>query len=360
MVRSLSAVVVASALALLPRDVVAQTEPPVPAPSKPTKPATPSKPPAPAAKAPVASGETPKKPDDRLSDEAELARVVGLYEAGKYRECSSVVERLLDPIGKAPLRQPAIVENARLYWAACLLGAGEGDAAEAPLRAAIHENPQMKPPDSLVFPQPVVQRFLKVRDSLVNEIRAAEQARIKQAQAEARQREQGLERERARVRGLETLAQQESVVVRNRRVLAFVPFGVGQIQNRQETLGYTLMASQVLLGSFSIAAVAVQSHLATGADDARRAGQAVDEEQQKDYQQAWGYARTVSFWAFAGLAVGGVLQANLEYVPEFRETRPRPLPPELRPQPAPKKAARVHYLPYADQHGGGLNVVGSF
>ena len=74
------------------------------------------------AKPPAAEPAPNKKPDDRLSDEAELARVVGLYEAGKYRLCSSEMERLLDPLGKAPLRQPCIIENARVYWAACLLG----------------------------------------------------------------------------------------------------------------------------------------------------------------------------------------------------------------------------------------------
>ena len=374
MQRFLSAVVLVSALALLlPSRAVAQTAAtPAPAPAAPrpaaapaktpavgSKPAAPgAKAPAPGAKAPAPAIDGAKKPDDRLSDEAELARVVSLYEAGKYRECSSEVERLLDPIGKAPLRQPTIVENARVYWAACLIGAGEGDAAEAPLRAAIHENPQMKPPDSLVFPQPVVQRFLKVRDSLVTEIRAAEQARIKQAQAEARQREQALERERTRMRALEKLAQQESVVVRNRRVLAFVPFGVGQIQNRQDTLGYTLMVSEVLLGSFSIACVAVQSRLAVGADEARRQGKSVIEEQQKSQQEGWGTARTISFWAFAAVAAGGVLQANLEYVPEFHETRSRPLPPSL--APTKKPGADVSYLPYFDDTGGGLNVVGRF
>jgi hypothetical protein len=358
---------VASAVALPPRDVAAEQAPAPPL--APAKPPVSSDQPAPAkAAAPpskptsmptTTAGDAQRKPDERLSDEAELARVVGLYEAGKYRECSEQIERLLDPIGKAPLRQPAIVENARVYWAACLLGAGAGDAAEAPLRAAIHENPQMKPPDSLVFPQPVVQRFLKVRDSLVNEIRAAEQARIEQAQAEARQRQQRMELERARTRGLEQLAQQESVVVQNRRVLAFVPFGVGQIQNRQEALGYTLMVSEVLLGGFSIAAVAVQSQLAATAENERRTGRFVDEEQQQSQQAAWGYARTISFWAFAGLALGGVLQANLEYVPEFRETRKRRLPPELE-APPPRKVGSIHYLPYADPHGAGLNVVGSF
>lgn len=313
---------------------------------------------------PPTSGTTPKRPEYRLSDDAELARVAGLYEAGKYAECSTEIERLLDPTGKTPLRQPAIVENARVYWAACLLGQGQPDASEAPLRAAIHENPQMKAPDSLVFPQPVVQRFLKVRDSLVSEIRAAEQARIKQAQQEARKREELLELERLRTRELEKLASQELVVVQNRRVLAFVPFGVGQLQNRQDALGYTLMVAEVLLGTMSITAVAVQSHIAVSADELRREGKSVDEEQVNRAQNAWGTVRDVSFWGFAGLAVAGVIQAQIEFVPEFREVRQRQLPKNLAPAPAPTKAGKagvdVSYAPYATPTGGGLSLFGRF
>jgi hypothetical protein len=350
-------VVSASVLASLPGVASAQT-PPAPTPAT-AKPATvkPAAAPSTPTKAATSATET-RRPVERLSDEAELARVVSLYEAAKYQDCSNEIERLLDPLGKTPLRQPTIVENARVYWAACLLGAGQPELADAPLRAAIHENPQMKPPDALVFPQPVVQRFLKVRDSLVSEIRAAEEARIKQARQEALQREQVLERDRLRMLALERLAQQELVVVRNRRVLSFVPFGVGQLQNRQETLGYTLMASEALLASLSIAAVAVQSRIAVEADDLRRQGKVVDV---NDTLAAWGTVRTASFWAFAALAVGGVLQAQLEYVPEFRETRSRPLPPSLRPGPRPESAARdVSYLPYFDGQSGGLNVVGRF
>jgi hypothetical protein len=311
-------------------------------------------------RAPSAKPSDTKRPEDRLSDEAELARVAGLYEAGKYVECSTEIERLLDPTGKTPLRQPGIVENARVYWSACLLGQGQPEASEAPLRAAIHENPQMKPPDSLVFPQPVVQRFLKVRDSLISEIRAAEQTRIKQAQSEARKREESLELERLRTRELEKLASQELVVVPNRRVLAFVPFGVGQLQNRQDVLGYTLMISEVLLGTLSISAVAVQSHISVSADQLRREGKTVDEEQVNRAQNAWGTVRDVSFWAFAGLAVGGVIQAQVEFVPEFREVRQRPLPKSLAPAAAMSKPQVVSYAPYATPDGGGLSVFGRF
>ena len=369
MQRSLTAVVLVSALGLLSSRAAAQSTPGAPGVSPASgspsavpaaKPAVPSgKRTAPGAKTPAPT-EAPKKPDDRLSDEAELARVVGLYDAGKYAECSSEIERLLDPLGKAPLKQAAIVENARVYWADCLIGAGQPDAAEAPLRAAIHENPTMKPPDSLVFPQPVVQRFLKVRDSLVNEIRAAEQARIKQAQAEAQLREQALARDRSRMRSLEKLAQQESVVVKNRRILSLLPFGVGQIQNRQETLGYALMVSEAALIGVSIASVIVQSQLVVEADEARRRGEKVIEEDLNDTISGWGTARTITFWAFAGLAVGGILQAQIEYVPEYRETRTRPLPPELRAPPPKKSGANVSYAPYFDDKGGGLNVISRF
>ena len=352
--RLLSAVVFASVGTLMSVRAAAQA----PASSGPS--ARPPTQAAPAKPAPSASAEgAVKKADDRLSDEAELARVVGLYEAGKYDECSTEIERLLDPTGRYPLRQVGVVEKARVYWAACLLGGGDADAADAPLRAAIHENPQMKAPDSLVFPQPVVQRFLKVRDSLVNEIRAAEEARIKQAQAEARQREQSLARERARMAALEKLASQETVVVKNRRVLAFVPFGVGQIQNRQETLGYTLMASEVLLGSLSIAAIAVQSRLAVQADELVRTDGTVKAASYEATQRTWSNVKTLSFWGFAALAVGGVLHAQLEFVPEFRQTRPRKLPPELAPTSLPRPTS-VSALPFVGADSAGLSVTGRF
>lgn len=356
MQRFLSAVAIASLGVLRAAPAVAQS-PAAPAGQTPT-PVRPAE--AGSAKPSVAGpSSVSKKPPPQLSDEAELTRVAGLYEAGKYHECSTEIERLLDPTGHTLLRQPAIVESARVYWAACLMGVGESDAADAPLRAAIHENPQMKPPDSLVFPQPVIERFLKVRDSLINEIRAAEQARIRQAQAEARQRQQSLERDRNRMRALEKLAAQQVVIVKNRRWLAAIPFGVGQFQNREPAFGVTLLVGEVLLSAASLTAIIVQSKLATQADELRRSGGTVDDERLQRNQSAWGTVRTVSFWAFAGLAAGGIAQAQLEFVPEFREYHQRTLPPALLPSPS-GKSGEVSALPYVDARGGGLSVSGRF
>src|SRR5690349_3978036 len=123
MQRSLSAVVLSIVLALAPRHGEAQvtktTQGQAGAKGAASKPAPSSAPPPAAPSDPTSA----RKPDDRLSDEAELARIAGLYEAGKYRECNSELERLLDPLSKAPLKVAAIVATARVYWAACLMGA---------------------------------------------------------------------------------------------------------------------------------------------------------------------------------------------------------------------------------------------
>jgi len=297
----------------------------------------------------------------RLNDAAELARVVSLYDAGKYGECADSLNRLLSGDSAHPFHDPDVIENARIYHAACLIGSGQTQLADEPLRAAIRQNPQMKPPDSLVFPQPVIERFLKVRDSLISEIRAAEEARIRQAQAEARQRQQALERDRNRMRALEKLAEQETVVFKNQRWLALLPFGVGQFQNREPALGTTLLVSEVLLSAASLTAVIAQSKLATQADNLRRSGGTVDEERLQQSQRAWSTVKTGGFWAFAALAVAGVVQAQIEFVPEFREYRQRPLPKGLSPSPtALPQPTDVSALPYLDRGGAGLSLSGRF
>jgi hypothetical protein len=365
MLRSPSAVVLASVALLSATPALAQSEPaqerkPAGAPPKAQsteKPAT--------GKAPAAAGAGERRGEARLSDEAELARVVSLYEAGMYDECSGELERLLDPTGRAPLRQPNIVENARVYWAACLMGGGKPELADAPLRAAIHENPQMKPPDSLVFPQPVVNRFFAVRDSLISEIRAAEQKRIKEAEEQARKQELRRQQDLRRMRELEQLARQELVVIRNHRVLSFVPFGVGQIQNRREALGYTLMVSQVLLGSSTIAAIAVQSHWDREVYEQERQGRKPIAADVNSTFRTWTAVRDVSAWGFLTLAVGGVIHAQLDYQPEYREIRQRLLPARLRsPEPVPaeqrSQSASVSAVPYVTPEGAGVSAWGRF
>ncbi|MEP7050129.1 MAG: hypothetical protein ABJB12_07245 [Pseudomonadota bacterium] len=263
----------------------------------------------------------------RLNDRAELARVVSLYEAGKYGECAESFHRLLSADSPRPLRDPDVVESARIYHAACLIGIGQNQQADEPLRAAIRVNPQMKPPDSLVFPPQVIERFLRVRETMFDVIRKAEDERVRQAQEQARHQEERARKERLRVAGLERLAQQETLITPKSRWLALVPFGVGQFQNDEKALAYVFLTSEALLAASTLTTLGVESHLILATSQTKEAA-ASNASRLKDWRSALVY----SSYAWLGVSVIGIVEAQLMFTPEQHQTRKRALPPDLRPQ----------------------------
>lgn len=263
----------------------------------------------------------------RLNDTAELARVVSLYEAGKYGDCADSLHRLLSGDSAHPLRDPDVVENARIYHAACLIGSGQTQSADEPLRAAIRQNPQMKPPDSLLFPPPVIDRFLRVRQAMFDVIRKAEEERAKKAQELAARQEARAKRERARVAALERLAQQETLITPHSRWLALVPFGVGQFQNGDKPLGYVFLTSELLLAATTLTALGVESHLVLATSQLDK-----PDPSNNTRNNNWKTALDYSSYAWLGVSLIGILEAQLSFVPEQRQVQKRPLPPELRPE----------------------------
>jgi hypothetical protein len=256
-----------------------------------------------------------------LSDEEMLAGVVSLYEAGKYGECAAGLSKLLKS-GDEQLHEPDVLEAARIYHAACLIGAGRASEADEPLREAIRANMQMKPPDSLVFPPPVIERFLRVRRSLYDEIKRAEDSRVEQARVAA-EAEAGRKRsEELRVRELERLASQETLVVRNRRWVATVPFGVGQFQNGDDGLGWVFLTGESALAATALTSLGMRTYLELQASRLKN-------EKNDAVLLTWTTLLRVSSWGLVAVASAGVLQAHLGYVPETRETRRRALPPNL-------------------------------
>src|SRR5687767_12514482 len=86
---------------------------------------------------PPGSGSAPPPPppsSERMSDDLELQRVIGLYDVGKYGECARELDKLLDPKGPRPLQRRQVKETARIYHAACLIGSGQFERSDAPLR----------------------------------------------------------------------------------------------------------------------------------------------------------------------------------------------------------------------------------
>jgi hypothetical protein len=282
--------------------------------------ATPARPP-PAAGAPPAPTPPATSP---LGDEAELARVTTLYDSGKYAECADQLTLLLNPAGTRPLRDPQVAQRARIYQAACFIGSGQRDRAAEALRAALRADPLMKPPNSLVFPQPVVDEFFRAQEAMSKEIREAEARRVKALQEAAKAHAEQNAAERLYLQELKALAGQETVIVKNRRSLAFVPFGVGQFQNRDPVLGSIFLVSEVGLAGAALTSLIVRSHL-------NEAGKRPDANTVEVNQRLedWQLALEISTYGFIAVAVLGIVEAQLSFEPEFRETRPRRLPRHL-------------------------------
>ncbi len=285
-----------------------------PAAEKPQSPAT--HPPGSTRPAPSSPSSAPRA-DTGLSPEAALARATAFYEAGQYAQCADAFAALLDDPGASSTLAPRAREQASVYRAACLIAVGQTDAADEVFREAIRQNPQMATPNAIVFPQAVIERFVVVRTTLLEEIRRSEEERAYRQREAAFQARRKAEAERARVQRLEKLADQETIIVKNRRWLASVPFGIGQLQNREYALGTAFLVTELMLVGTAVTAVSIELSLNSQA----KGGVAIQGDV-RQLNQNLRTAREVSLiatGAFLVVAGGGIVQANLAFVPEFRD-----------------------------------------
>jgi hypothetical protein len=296
----------------------------------------------------------------QLSDEAELRRAQAFYDAGKYVECVKEFDGLLGTPPK--LKDPSVLDSARVYYAACLIAVGKNDKAEEQFRLGLRGNPRLDV-NQLIFPQVVFEVFNKVRGQMSEELEKTRAAEFAQLQAEAAAKAAREEAERRRVQRLEEIARRETIVSRNDRWLAAVPFGVGQFQNREPALGWIFLGTEIALAGTALGSLIVESSLNGKADDNLSAAETRELNTKVDTAHQ---VFVVSSWGFIGVGVLGIVQAQLAYVPEFRSTRMRSLPPDLRrsEEPPPKTTSRIRpsIRPGAipTRNGFQLGVTGSF
>lgn len=244
----------------------------------------------------------------------ELERAKNSYDAGRYEEGVERFRAVLDDQGPEALQSREQRRQARAYYAACLIALGKAGEADEQLELILRDDPAWRP-DPVVFPGRLVDRFTGVRMRVQAELEA-------QASAERRAQEEARLARAAYIRSLELLAKEEVTVERRSRFIAALPFGAGQFQADQPVLGFTLLATQALaigasVGSF-IASQAVQAEAASAPDSLRAT--------YNDDLRTWRMRTNISAAVFAGLALGGILHAQLSFVPEVREVRERPLP----------------------------------
>jgi len=249
---------------------------------------------------------------------------MALYESGQYRECAAALTKLLSASETVKFQNLEQLDQAKIYLGACLIANGRVEEADQAFKEAIRNNPQMRAPDNLVFPQTVVDRFLRVREGLLTDIRREERHRIQAAELHAQEQDARRMKELRALEQLKALARQEVVVEKNRRWLASVPFGVGQFQNGDTATGWVFLAAETALAGTCLTAVIIDQHLANRARDP-----GIDLAELRAKSLDAYRVIVASSWGLLGIASVGVVHAHWRFVPEKRTFRVRALPADL-------------------------------
>jgi hypothetical protein len=260
---------------------------------------------------------SPARADDLGDFEAARA----LYDKQAY---AAAVDALRALVGTDPPRvsDPLLVIESRKYLAASLLFLGATEDAKTQFRLLLAQEPRYTL-DPLAFPNDVLALFEKVKAEIQREIdrkREAEETARRQAEERARLAELVRRENLARLR---VLAEDSESVVENSRWVATIPFGVGQFQNEHNGFGVALAMSEGLAAATSLISFIAHEQLV----DDHPSPADVDDAQRRE--ERWRTTNYVSFGIFAGLALIGIIDAHVRFVPDRVTSRPRPLPRDL-------------------------------
>ncbi len=276
-----------------------------------------------------AKEEQERESSSELSLDAELERARSYYQSGDYASCKEAYQDLFKHFPKTHegVTQEEI-EEGRVHYAACLFALGDKSGADTQLRSAIEDNPLMGAPDQVVFPQPFRDLFFKAKADFQDEAERELKAQLQAAKEEQQRRERQALEERRRVRRLERLAATETLVHQNRRWVAALPFGAGQFQNGDETLGAVFLTTELALLTASIVSVSRQLSIHSQADGGANV------RDPDPFNNQIRTAHAVEIWAgvgFLALSAIGIIEAQLSFVEEVGiGSRRRAQPPSQR------------------------------
>lgn len=259
----------------------------------------------------------------RADDLGQLEAGITAYETNRFDECIARFAAMLTPGAPTELTERENRNRARFHHAACLAAKKQLAAADEQLRAIVRDDADYQP-NQAAFPSSLVARFKQLRGEFQAEIDKQTAARLAREASEREARERRERAEQERLAQLEKLAGQREIVTRSSRVLALVPFGVGQFQNRQASLGWFLLGAQATLGAASVVSYVVKASI-----DREYLPSVSDPEAARDRSAVATLVNRLSFGGFAAVAVVGVVHAQLTFVPEYRATVPRPVPPPV-------------------------------
>ena len=276
-------------------------------------------------------GEAPRKsPENRLA-EGRLA-----YERGDYPLAVVTLTPLLYPSIELA-SEDAVIEAHRLLALSYLLEKKEPEAAEEAtsilaLRPSFQLDPIVDPPMAVSFFESVRKR----QEARLHDLR--ERAR---KDAEARAREDA-ERRHATAERVYI----ERTVTRRSRLVATLPFGVGQWQNGQRTKAALFLSSELVFGALSLSGYVALDQKYPYDPSTRKRFYPIAEQTTAQALLGLQLGAGIAFWA---TVLWGIIDAHVLFKRETVQTRE-----------VPRGLKSLMLSPSAAPSGGGLSLQGAF
>lgn len=295
-----------------------------------------------------------------VDEQTEFEKARNAYRAQKYDEADARFLKLLDP-KTGLLHDRVLITQARMYWAATRIAQHHEDDATDLFEAILTDDRDYEP-DPLAFPTDVGNAFIDTRARLREKLEAIQRERYQRAAERRKKEEEAKQAEVARVKMLELYATRTEVTERRRRLIALIPFGAGQFQNRQRGLGWAFLGTEAALLAGTVTTVAIylvelhNSSAAYSASPFYSSANASLAQQYLDRARDAQYVNLAFNGALAATAVAGVIQAEAAFVPEVTEFRERPIPGIAVPPPAPPPPPSISFgvLPLPGRDGQGV------
>ncbi len=247
------------------------------------------------------------------TQETEFEKGQQLYANGQHVQADDFLRKAIDSVTPT-ITDSVLVARARMIVAASDMYLGRKADAIVQFEIILKLNPKFEP-DALVFPPGVLDEFRKTRERLAKE--AFDKAAGDKTAQELAASKADFLKLAARYDALKIYASSERVVTRHSRVIASLPFGIGQFQNGDTALGVIFLSTEVLAVTTAAIAFGVHEQIPRDPGDVTKA---------RSNEATSRVVNWISASSFFALAIGGIVQANLAFVGESYESRARVLP----------------------------------
>jgi len=289
----------------------------------------------------------------RADDAQQFELLQGIYNEGHWEDVLKRTAILLDPsnpacaqvAGAATAAQTchiadvALIERCHEMELVALAGLKRESEADAAIEKILRQNPTYVP-DPAALPAAMITRVREIKTRMQKELEEKARKDADDKRKAILSQQKMSEDERRWLEEITRLASKETLVERRTRLFAFVPFGVGQVQNGDKGWGIFFFTTQAVTGAASIALAEAWKFWAsvdvTKPDPTT--GKLPSKAGVYGLRDGLALGNRITFGAWIALTIAGIIQANVAFEPESITTRERKLPKRPEPTIAPTVA----------------------